>query len=137
LEQLVKNDAILASSLIKRYFRSLEDPLLVGALYHTIIAAATSTEESESDTSREMVKTILQKRLPPQNYNMLKIICEFLKNKIVTKSGANFMTPENLAIVFQPNILYLVCRESIFTDNVARTKFDGFVQRNTYSVSHY
>src|SRR3989338_6855420 len=34
LGDLVKNDAILASSLIKRYFRSLEDPLLLGALYH-------------------------------------------------------------------------------------------------------
>lgn len=48
--------------------------------------------------------TKLLAMLPPVNYAVLRYLCSFIR-ELLTNQKVTMMTPENLAIVFCPNLL--------------------------------
>ena len=53
----------------------------------------------------DVVKVLLEDRLPEVNLTVLAFIMEFL-HEVSEHSLANHMTPSNLAIVFGPNLIW-------------------------------
>jgi len=87
------------SSLLKRYFREIKNPLLTHQLYAEFIAAT-----SEEDDKRIPAIKVVLAQLPDRNKQMLKLVCEYL-HQVSKESQTNMMTPLNLGIVFAPNFL--------------------------------
>ncbi|KAL9653353.1 hypothetical protein ABK040_001989 [Willaertia magna] len=95
-----KYEIHLPSSLLKLYLRELPDPLLTYEQYGMFIAAETIPDDEQRLV---MIKKVI-KFLPPTNFEILKKLCLFL-NKIAENQKVNKMSPQNLAIVFAPNLL--------------------------------
>jgi len=89
----------VVSSLLKRYFREMKEPLLTWQLYEAFLAVA------ELDPS-EMKKGALAvlKELPQNNLLMFLALFQYL-HSVSANHKMNLMDAKNLAIVFGPNIL--------------------------------
>eukprot|EP01127_Copromyxa_protea_P005319 TRINITY_DN15263_c0_g1_i1.p1 TRINITY_DN15263_c0_g1~~TRINITY_DN15263_c0_g1_i1.p1 ORF type:complete len:607 (-),score=96.36 TRINITY_DN15263_c0_g1_i1:94-1707(-) len=87
------------SSLLKRYFREMVDPLLTHNLYESFIAADTEKGEQRITTISKVLSM-----LPKPNLKLLKTMCKYLY-EVAANSEINLMYATNLAIVFAPNIL--------------------------------
>ncbi|KAH9499038.1 Rho GTPase-activating protein 8 [Bulinus truncatus] len=73
-------------------------------------------EGEDLETSKQLteVQRILQDELPEDNYIILKFVFQFLQ-QVVSKSGINHMTAENVATVFGPNIAWPKGQASLAT----------------------
>eukprot|EP00735_Rhodelphis_limneticus_P007191 TRINITY_DN19697_c0_g1::TRINITY_DN19697_c0_g1_i1::g.3343::m.3343 TRINITY_DN19697_c0_g1::TRINITY_DN19697_c0_g1_i1::g.3343 ORF type:complete len:514 (-),score=131.95,sp/Q9C0H5/RHG39_HUMAN/31.85/7e-55,RhoGAP/PF00620.22/9.2e-31,MyTH4/PF00784.12/4.8e-22,MyTH4/PF00784.12/5.9e+03 TRINITY_DN19697_c0_g1_i1:723-2156(-) len=79
---------------LKLWVRDLFDPIFPAELYNECIMSA-----------KDAVSAIrVTEKLPPLQKAVLHHLCEFLK-KISEKSSVNKMTPENLSIVFAPDLI--------------------------------
>lgn len=102
------------ATLLKRFFRDMKAPLLTHDLYDTFIAAdgacslivynlfltcTDSTGEERLSDLRQAVGL-----LPDYNSRVLHKLLGYL-HRVASHSAENFMTPQNLAIVFAPNLL--------------------------------
>ncbi|CAB4002256.1 rho GTPase-activating 10 isoform X2 [Paramuricea clavata] len=88
------------TSAVKHYLRSMTAPLLTYEQHDSILEAA----KTESYDNRvEAVKIELDK-LPYDNYEMLDIITEHLKN-VAANSKQNLMQASNLGVVFGPTLM--------------------------------
>lgn len=87
------------ATLLKRFFRDMRAPLLTHELYDTFIAADDSSGDERLDNLRQAVAL-----LPDFNSRVLHRLLVYL-NRVAAHSEENFMTPQNLAIVFAPNLL--------------------------------
>ncbi|XP_067212728.1 rho GTPase-activating protein 44-like isoform X3 [Linepithema humile] len=95
-----KDPHVIAGAL-KSYLRELPEPLLTYKLYHEWMAAA---KIAHSDTRLRALWEVLHK-LPPANLENLRFLIKFLA--VLTKNqDVNKMTPQNIAIVIAPNLIW-------------------------------
>ncbi|XP_061666767.1 SH3 domain-binding protein 1 [Syngnathoides biaculeatus] len=86
---------------LKCYLRELPEPLMTFELYKDWFKAA-----GEKDCTEKLQQfQILLKKLPPENYNNLRYLIQFL-SLLSEHQAANKMTPGNIAIVLGPNLLW-------------------------------
>nr|XP_057917265.1 SH3 domain-binding protein 1 [Doryrhamphus excisus] len=86
---------------LKCYLRELPEPLMTSELYNDWFKAA-----GEKDMSDKLEKfRALLKKLPPENYNNLRYLVQFL-SLLSQQQSSNKMTPSNIAIVLGPNLLW-------------------------------
>ncbi|XP_023251328.1 SH3 domain-binding protein 1-like isoform X2 [Seriola lalandi dorsalis] len=86
---------------LKCYFRELPEPLMTSELYNDWFKAAGEKDLTEK---LERFKELL-KKLPPENYNNLRYLVQFL-SLLSEQQAVNKMTPSNIAIVLGPNLLW-------------------------------
>ncbi|XP_060885134.1 SH3 domain-binding protein 1 isoform X1 [Labrus mixtus] len=86
---------------LKCYLRELPEPLLTSELYNDWFKAA-----GEKDLTEKLEQfRVLLKKLPPENYNNLRYLVQFL-SLLSEHQAVNKMTPSNIAIVLGPNLLW-------------------------------
>ncbi|XP_008294997.1 SH3 domain-binding protein 1 [Stegastes partitus] len=86
---------------LKCYLRELPEPLMTFELYNDWFKAA-----GEKDLSERLEQfRLLLKKLPPENYNNLRYLVQFL-SLLSEHQAVNKMTPSNIAIVLGPNLLW-------------------------------
>ncbi|KAF1374155.1 hypothetical protein PFLUV_G00246610 [Perca fluviatilis] len=86
---------------LKSYLRELPEPLMTFELYNDWFKAAGEKELTEK---LEQFRVLLRK-LPPENYNNLRYLVQFL-SLLSEQQAVNKMTPSNIAIVLGPNLLW-------------------------------
>ncbi|KAM3591420.1 uncharacterized protein V6R79_001855 [Siganus canaliculatus] len=86
---------------LKCYLRELPEPLMTFELYNDWFKAAGEKDETE----RLEQFRVLLKKLPPENYNNLRYLIQFLF-LLSEQQAVNKMTPSNIAIVLGPNLLW-------------------------------
>ncbi|CAJ1080622.1 SH3 domain-binding protein 1 isoform X2 [Xyrichtys novacula] len=86
---------------LKCYLRELPEPLMTFELYNDWFKAAGEKDPTEK---LEQFKVLL-KKLPPENYNNLRYLVQFL-SLLSEQQAVNKMTPSNIAIVLGPNLLW-------------------------------
>ncbi|XP_054623951.1 SH3 domain-binding protein 1 isoform X3 [Dunckerocampus dactyliophorus] len=86
---------------LKCYLRELPEPLMTSELYNDWFKAA---GEKDISDKLEQFRALL-KKLPPENYNNLRYLVQFL-SLLSQQQSANKMTPSNIAIVLGPNLLW-------------------------------
>ncbi|XP_049915200.1 SH3 domain-binding protein 1 [Epinephelus moara] len=86
---------------LKCYLRELPEPLMTFELYNDWFKAA---GEKDLNEKLEQFKVLL-KKLPPENYNNLRYLIQFL-SLLSEQQAVNKMTPSNIAIVLGPNLLW-------------------------------
>ncbi|XP_028263228.1 SH3 domain-binding protein 1 [Parambassis ranga] len=86
---------------LKCYLRELPEPLMTFELYNDWFKAA---GEKDLNEKLEQFKLLL-KKLPPENYNNLRYLVQFL-SLLSEQQAVNKMTPSNIAIVLGPNLLW-------------------------------
>jgi len=85
------------ASLLKAFFKDLEDPIFVASLYPVWIAAAQHKD-------RKLLMTRILNLLPQHNFELISALMVHLQ-WIAKHSEKNLMTADNLAIVFGPILL--------------------------------
>lgn len=86
---------------LKCYLRELPEPLMTFELYNDWFKAA-----GEKDPTEKMEQfRVLLRKLPPENYNNLRYLVQFL-SLLSEQQAVNKMTPSNIAIVLGPNLLW-------------------------------
>lgn len=86
---------------LKCYLRELPEPLMTLELYNDWFKAA-----GEKDVTEKLEQfKVLLKKLPPENYNNLRYLVQFL-SLLSEQQAVNRMTPSNIAIVLGPNLLW-------------------------------
>ncbi|XP_070707693.1 SH3 domain-binding protein 1 [Pempheris klunzingeri] len=86
---------------LKCYLRELPEPLMTFELYNDWFKAAGEKDLTEK---LEQFRALL-KQLPPENYNNLRYLVQFL-SLLSEEQAVNKMTPSNIAIVLGPNLLW-------------------------------
>uniref|UniRef100_A0A3Q1FPE6 SH3-domain binding protein 1 n=1 Tax=Acanthochromis polyacanthus TaxID=80966 RepID=A0A3Q1FPE6_9TELE len=86
---------------LKCYLRELPEPLMTFELYSDWFKAA---GEKDMQEKLEQFRMLL-KKLPPENYNNLRYLVQFL-SLLSEHQAVNKMTPSNIAIVLGPNLLW-------------------------------
>ncbi|XP_029977364.1 SH3 domain-binding protein 1 isoform X2 [Sphaeramia orbicularis] len=86
---------------LKCYLRELPEPLMTSELYNDWFKAAGEKELTE----KLQQFRVLLKKLPPENYNNLRYLVQFL-SLLSEQQAVNKMTPSNIAIVLGPNLLW-------------------------------
>lgn len=93
-------DAHTIATLLKRYLRSMKEPLLTYDQYDAFIA---SDNFSDNDVRFQSIRFALS-LIPKMNHTMLFEIL-FYMNEVAQHEKTNKMSSRNLAIVLAPNIL--------------------------------
>ncbi|KAJ8251040.1 hypothetical protein GJAV_G00216570 [Gymnothorax javanicus] len=93
-------DLNVVSSLLKSFFRKLQEPLFTNDKYNDFIDA--NRMENAGDRLKTMKK--LMHDLPDCNYHTLKFLVGHLKT-VADHSEKNKMEPRNLALVFGPTLV--------------------------------
>ncbi|XP_076309682.1 rho GTPase-activating protein 44-like [Tachypleus tridentatus] len=86
---------------LKSYLRELPEPLLTFDLYDEWMNAAKTVDPE----SRLQALWHVVQQLPEANRNNLRYIIKFLA-KLATYAEVNKMSPQNIAIVFGPNLIW-------------------------------
>ncbi|KAM4525956.1 SH3 domain-binding protein 1 [Fundulus diaphanus] len=86
---------------LKCYLRELPEPLMTFELYSDWFEAAGGKDLT---VKLEKFRELLQ-QLPPENYNNLRYLVQFL-SLLSEQQAINKMTPSNIAIVLGPNLLW-------------------------------
>lgn len=89
----------VCSGVLKKYFRKMAHPVVPYFLYPGLIAIA----DTNSLKDIEVLGSLFQS-IPLANQRLLRYLLVFLK-KVADLSEVNLMAPQNLAIVFAPNLL--------------------------------
>lgn len=87
-------DPHVIAGVLKKYLRSLPDPLLTFEFYSDFVAAA----QKQNETQRKAAILNIINQLPKENYNNLRYLTKFL-SYLSEKNQANKMSPQNIAIV--------------------------------------
>lgn len=95
------SDVHIAAVLLKSFLRELKEPLLTFQLFDNVIHFNNLPRESKL----VYVQDLVIKKLPDQNYVILKFLVEFL-SLVVDRCDMNKMTGANLAVVFGPNLVW-------------------------------
>jgi hypothetical protein len=94
----IQKAVIHASVLLKTFLRSLGEPIMTNNNYSKLV----EIEDPKSNT--EAVRTLIWS-LKPANFLLLKTVIQFL-TEVAAHSHKNLMTPENLGVVFGPNLTW-------------------------------
>jgi Rho GTPase-activating protein 1 len=89
----IQKAVIDASVLLKTFLRSLGEPILTNKLYPELIKLS----DVDKERKPAMIKELLRK-LPPENYTLLKTLNKFL-TEVAEKSSVNLMDANNLSVV--------------------------------------
>ncbi|CCE66164.1 hypothetical protein TPHA_0O01980 [Tetrapisispora phaffii CBS 4417] len=125
-----KETAIQLSALLKKFIRSLPEPLMSRELYDMWINAA----RIESETEKRKFMSLLYSILPVYNRNVLEVLLSFLFwtssfSHIENQMGSK-MDIHNLSTVIAPNILYNGSGDNNIPLKSASTNMD--TKHNTY-----
>ncbi|KAJ3327002.1 Rho GTPase-activating protein 27 [Blyttiomyces sp. JEL0837] len=93
-------DINVVASLLKLYFRELQNPLIPFEFYEQFISSA----KIEDYNDRLITMKTLVQSLPPSNYDVLEFLIRHLC-KVAEQSEVNKMERSNLAIVFAPTLI--------------------------------
>ena len=122
IDYLSKGDVNLTANILKKYLRELREPLIPFELYEaflkagvnsngaipvtptTVFSLASSKEDSVEHSIASVLKAACD-QLSPARHKLLGMLCE-LWWKVASNHTVNRMTPHNISIVVQPNILY-------------------------------
>ncbi|KAJ3449124.1 gtpase-activating protein bem3 [Anaeramoeba flamelloides] len=88
------------ASLLKRFLRDLPEPLCTFDLYDIFLASAVINVRE----SRNMMLKKILGEMPLIHKNLLMELCTFLK-EVASFEQYNKMGPDNLSLVFSPNLL--------------------------------
>jgi hypothetical protein len=89
------NDISSVTSVLKTYFRQLPNPLLTHELHESFVAAAGIRDAS----NKHSALCALLVEMSQDHYNTLKALMLHL-NRVMAQSSVNFMTSQNLGVVF-------------------------------------
>uniref|UniRef100_A0A914CNY4 Rho GTPase-activating protein 1 n=1 Tax=Acrobeloides nanus TaxID=290746 RepID=A0A914CNY4_9BILA len=92
---------IHASVLLKTFLRSMGEPIITNRLYPQVLVVS---ELNDSDDKIHGIRELFQ-NLPTENYVLLRTILKFL-TEVASHSDKNLMNPNNLSIVFGPNLTW-------------------------------
>ncbi|KAJ1939519.1 Rho-type gtpase-activating protein, partial [Linderina macrospora] len=95
-------DVTSVTSVLKQYFRELPDPLMTFETYHLWVQAA----GIGTDEEKIRVYRTISDSMPHEHAETLKYLMLHLK-RIAEYQQDNKMTPNNLSVVFAPNILHM------------------------------
>ena len=91
------------AGVFKLYLRMLPEPLIPYSRYDAFIRVGALKDKSkEAQRNADLRDQVMQ--LPTENYALLCSLVHFLV-EVAAHHGNNKMTPENLAIVFAPNLI--------------------------------
>ncbi|KAG9009355.1 hypothetical protein FRB94_012172 [Tulasnella sp. JGI-2019a] len=105
------NDICSVTSVLKTYFRSLEDPLLTYALHDEFVEAACIKEPGEKHST--LLALISQ--LPKEHYQTLRYLMLHL-HRVQLRSEENKMNARNLGVVFGPTLMRPLDSSKEFAD---------------------
>lgn len=94
------NDISAVTSVLKKYFRELPNPLLPFEQYEALIH---SVDLPPDEAKVEEFRRILG-RLPVAHYNTLRTLMDHLE-RVRAHEKENLMTPRNLSVVFGPTLM--------------------------------
>ena len=94
------DDPHVATCVLKRFFRELPQPVLTRSLYVEFMSCMEAAEELRLERVKDLVG-----RLPELNRNMLGLLVPFL-GRVAQHASENFMTAENLGVVFGPSLIW-------------------------------
>ncbi|XP_070621378.1 rho GTPase-activating protein 25 [Erythrolamprus reginae] len=97
-----ETDVHTVASLFKLYLRELPEPVIPWSQYEEFLLCGQLLTSDEGKGRPELVKQLA--RLPPDNYNLLRYICQFL-HEVQQSCDTNKMSVENLATVFGVNLI--------------------------------
>lgn len=109
-------DPHVIAGVLKKYLRSLPDPLLTFEFYTDFVAAA----QKQNETQRKAAILNIVNQLPKENYNNLRYLMKFL-SYLSEKNQENKMSPQNIAIVMSPNLLWSPNENENYIDQVNST----------------
>lgn len=109
-------DPHVIAGVLKKYLRSLPDPLLTFDFYPDFVAAA----QKQSEAQRKAAILNIINQLPTENYDNLRYLTKFL-SYLSEKNQENKMSPQNIAIVMSPNLLWSPNENENYIDQVNST----------------
>ncbi|XP_058059692.1 uncharacterized protein LOC131210456 [Anopheles bellator] len=110
------SDPHVVAGVLKKYLRSLPDPLLTFDFYPDFVTAA----QKPSDAQRKAAILDIVNQLPRENYDNLRYLTRFLAY-LAEKNQENKMSPQNIAIVMSPNLLWSPNENDNYMDQVNST----------------
>uniref|UniRef100_A0A2M4A1K8 Putative rho gtpase-activating protein 92b n=1 Tax=Anopheles triannulatus TaxID=58253 RepID=A0A2M4A1K8_9DIPT len=110
------SDPHVVAGVLKKYLRSLPDPLLTFEFYPKFVAAA----QKPNDAQRKAAILDIVNQLPRENYDNLRYLTRFLAY-LAEKNQENKMSPQNIAIVMSPNLLWSPNENENYMDQVNST----------------
>jgi len=132
VEFSVQRDVHIVTVLLKTFLRELSHPILTYQLFDSILHFADIPKDSRLD----YCKNLIIKKLPDQNYVVLKYLMEFLC-LVNDRSDMNKMTSSNLSLVFGPNLAWSNDKQNIklgLTSIGPINTFTQYLIDNTYDV---
>ncbi|XP_055588583.1 uncharacterized protein LOC129740950 [Uranotaenia lowii] len=109
-------DPHVIAGVLKKYLRSLPEPLLTFEFYPDFVSAA----QKQNETQRKAAILNIVNQLPRENYDNLRYLTKFL-SYLSEKNQENKMSPQNIAIVMSPNLLWSPNENENYIDQVNST----------------
>jgi len=122
-------DVHIAAVLLKTFLRELSQPLLTYSLFDNVLHFGDLPKESRMVFARDLVI----KKLPDQNYVVLKFLVEFL-SLVIDRCDMNKMTAANLAVVFGPNLIWSSDRSMSLTSIGPINTFTEYLLSNLHQI---
>ncbi|XP_076305533.1 uncharacterized protein LOC143222648 isoform X2 [Tachypleus tridentatus] len=115
---------------LKSYLRELPEPLLTFDLYDEWMNAA---KTADSEMKIQALQVVLQ-QLPEAYYKNLRYVIKFLA-KLANRAEVNKMSPQNIAIVIAPNLIWNSEQDSLQLGmNMSVANFHSIIVE--YLVTH-
>ncbi|KAJ2892865.1 Rho-type gtpase-activating protein, partial [Coemansia aciculifera] len=115
-----ETDVTSVTSVLKQYFRDLPNPVMTSETYHLWVQASNIVSSEE----RVKVYRTISDSMPQPHSETLRYLMTHLK-RVADHQQDNKMTPNNLSVVFAPNILHMgkndVLQEMANMSGISRT----------------
>ncbi|ELU03447.1 hypothetical protein CAPTEDRAFT_135059, partial [Capitella teleta] len=99
----LQTDVHSVASLLKAYLRDLPESIIPVQFYDAVRKIVVRDVEQSPEKAYPRMYQLLS-NIPPDNYNLLHYLCDFLY-EVASFSEKNKMTPMNLATVFAQSII--------------------------------
>ncbi|XP_024084074.1 rho GTPase-activating protein 17-like isoform X2 [Cimex lectularius] len=97
-------DPHVFAGVLKSYLRELPEPLLTNALYDQWMAAARVLTNGNTKDGLKAMSAVINS-LPQANFDNLHYLIKFFSS-LANSKETNKMTPQNIAIVLAPNLIW-------------------------------
>ncbi|KAG8823480.1 hypothetical protein FRC19_003733 [Serendipita sp. 401] len=104
VDLLQYGDANLAAVLIKKFFRSLPQPIFPDSIFHVIRNCPNPDVEDTRDDAIQYIREKIMGELEGNKQILLNAVMQLL-HEVASRSSVNLMDAYNLAIVFTPNLV--------------------------------
>ncbi|XP_063234388.1 rho GTPase-activating protein 44-like isoform X2 [Bacillus rossius redtenbacheri] len=126
-------DPHVIAGALKSYLRELPEPLMTHALYDEWMAAA--RVQGSNDARLQAFWQVVQK-LPSANYDNLSYLVKFLA-VLARNHEVNKMSPQNIAIVIAPNLIWSKEDEQNIGMNMNSANMYSFILDNLVSFADW